>query len=135
MERLAHLAAAIDGRDWAAIAGSFTRDATGYGAYGRGAIVERMAAHLGGVGATQHLIGNHRVTLEDDHRARSLTYARVHHVGAGPMEGSFYECMGEYDDRWTRVDGAWLLTSRAFEIRISLGDFDVLRPLDPADPG
>lgn len=127
IERLAHLAAAIDGRDYEAIGAMFVEDGKGYGATGRAAIVARMADHLGGVGPTQHLLGNHRVTVEGE-QARSLTYARVHHVGAGPMAGSFYECMGEYDDRWRRVDGVWLLTSRSFEIRISLGDFAVLRP-------
>lgn len=127
IERLATLAAAIDARDYDLIAATFAEDATGYGAQGREAIVANMQAHLGGVGATQHLLGNHRITVEGE-TAHSLTYARVHHVGAGPMAGSFYECLGEYDDRWVRAEGTWLLTHRWFEIRVSLGDFSVLRP-------
>ena len=125
---LADFAAATDGRQWDVIRALLTPDAHGYGVDGGPeAIVARMQAHLGGVGATQHLLGNHRVQVESD-TARTLTYARVHHVGAGPMSGSFYECLGEYDDRWARTAQGWQITRRSFEIQISLGDFAVLRP-------
>ena len=127
VELLAELAAATDARDWDTIASLLTDDCDAYGAHGPEAVVRRMQDHLGGVGPTQHLLGNHRVSITGD-RARSLTYGRVHHVGAGPMEGSMYECLGEYDDRWVRTDAGWRLTHRWFEIRISLGDFAVLRP-------
>lgn len=132
IEALAHLAQAIDTRDWEAIGEIFLPDAEGYGARGTEGILAKMQAHLGGVGPTQHLLGNHRVTVGGD-TARSLTYARVHHVGAGPMVGEFFECMGEYDDRWARVDGQWRLTRREFTMSIQLGDFAVLRPADPTD--
>lgn len=127
LEALARLAGALDAKDWPAIAASFTADAQGYGAHGRDAIVARVRDHLGGCGATQHLLGNHRITLDGD-TASSLTYARVHHVGAGPKEGSFFECMGEYVDHWVRTGQGWQLTYRAFDMRIRLGDFDALRP-------
>ncbi len=127
VELLAEFAAATDARDWETIAALLTDDATAYGARGPAAVVQRMQDHLGGVGPTQHLLGNHRVHLDGD-RAQSFTYARVHHVGAGPLAGSFYECMGEYDDRWVRTPAGWRITRRAFEIRISLGDWAVLRP-------
>jgi hypothetical protein len=125
---LAVFAAATDGRHWDVIRALLTPDAHGYGVDGGPEpIVARMQSHLGGVGATQHLLGNHRVQVEGD-AARTLTYARVHHVGAGPMAGSFYECLGEYDDRWLRTAHGWQINRRSFEIRISLGDFAVLRP-------
>ena len=60
--------------------------------------------------------------------ARSLSHARVHHVGAGPMAGSFYECLGQCDDSWVRGPDGWRITRRTFEIRIDLGDFAVLGP-------
>lgn len=129
VERLAEFAAAIDARDWETIRNSFVTDGYGYGAHGAKAIVSRMQEHLGGCGPTQHLLGNHRVRLDGD-RARSLTYARVYHVGAGPMTGSFFECLGEYDDHWVRAAEGWLLTSRHFEMRITLGDPAVLRPAE-----
>ncbi|WP_342661099.1 Uncharacterized protein Rruber_02119 [Rhodococcus ruber] len=127
VERLAELASALDRRDWAGLGAAFTDSATGYGAAGRDGIVAVVRAHLGGCGPSQHLLGNHRIEVDGD-RARSLTYARVHHVGAGPAVGASYECFGEYDDRWVRTRDGWRLTSRTFTISHDLGDFGVLRP-------
>jgi ketosteroid isomerase-like protein len=127
VELLADFAAATDARAWDTIAGLLADDCLAYGARGPAAVVRRMQDHLGGVGPTQHLLGNHRVTVSGD-AARSLTYGRVHHVGAGPMTGSSYECLGEYDDRWLRTDAGWRIVRRHFDIRISLGDVAVLRP-------
>ncbi len=128
LEAQARFAFAIDTRDWATIASMLTPDSASYGATGPDAVVERMQAFLGGVGRTQHLLGNQRVSELADGSARVLSYGRIHHVGAGPMAGSFYECMGEYDDTWVRGDHGWLLASRWFDIQIELGDRQVLRP-------
>ncbi|WP_310742114.1 nuclear transport factor 2 family protein [Microbispora sp. H13382] len=127
VERLARLAAALDRRDWDAIAGIFTPDATGYRRKGRTEIVATIRAHLGGCGPSQHLLGNHRVEIDGD-RARSLTYARVYHQGAGAYEGRFYECFGEYEDHWQRTSEGWMLASRVFGMTMSTGDFGVLQP-------
>jgi hypothetical protein len=127
VERLAELAAALDARDWAAVGSAFVPDAAGYSVSGRDRITRVVRDHLGGVGPTQHLLGNHRVTVEGD-RARSSTYARVYHEGAGGAAGRFFECCGEYEDAWVRVDGEWLITERKFTMSIRRGDFDVLRP-------
>lgn len=132
LDRLHRLQAAIDARDWDTVRGTFTADGTGYHRTGIDEIVAVMQGHLGGCGATQHLLGNTRVTIDGD-RARSLSYARVHHVGAGSMRGKFFECMGEYDDRWIRTGAGWRLSHREFDMRIQLGDFRVLQPA--ADPG
>ncbi|MER5438750.1 nuclear transport factor 2 family protein [Streptomyces sp. NPDC002790] len=130
-EALARLASALDTRDWPGVGATFTADSTGYGASGVRNILAKVRDHLGGCGPTQHLLGNHRVTVGGD-RARSLTYARVHHQGAGPWAGHFFECCGEYDDRWVCSDGQWPLYARKFSMTIQLGDFGVLRP--PDDP-
>jgi ketosteroid isomerase-like protein len=127
VELLADFAAATDARDWSTIAALLTDDAVAYGARGPAAVVEKMQGALGGVGPSQHLLGNHRVTVDGD-TAHTRTYGRVHHVGAGPMAGSFYECLGDYDDHWRRTSSGWRLARRHFEIRISLGDIAVLRP-------
>jgi len=129
LERLALLAAATDARDWATIRALTVPAVHGYGAAGVDAVIDTLRAHLGGVGPTQHLLGNHRVTVDGD-AARSLSYGRVHHVGAGPMAGSSYECLGEYDDHWVRSPTGWLLAQRWFAIRIEIGDRAVLRPAD-----
>lgn len=130
-ERLALIAAATDGRDWEALRALTVTDVHAYGSRGIEAVLASMQAHLGGVGPTQHLLGNHRITVDGD-RARSLSYGRVHHVGAGAMAGSSYECLGDYDDHWVREPSGWLLSRRWFEIRVEIGDRAVLRPADPA---
>lgn len=124
---LYRVAAALDRRDWTALAGAFTPGAHGYGAVGREAIVSRVRAHLGGCGPSQHLLGNVRVLAEGD-TASSSAYARVHHVGIDTRSGSFYECLGEYTDAWARTADGWLLTSRRFEVQIEIGDRRVLQP-------
>ena len=129
VDALAEVAAALDDRDWGILRARFTTDTHAYGVHGQDALVEQLQAHLGGVGPTQHLLGNHRVTVNGD-SARSLTYGRIHHVGAGPMAGLSYECMGEYDDDWVRTDAGWRISRRWFEIRIAIGDLAVLRPAD-----
>jgi ketosteroid isomerase-like protein len=124
---LCSVATALDSRDWAALGAAFTEDARGYSKVGRDAVVAQVRAHLGGCGPSQHLLGNIRVTVDGD-TASSLTYARVYHVGAGERAGTFYECIGEYTDSWTRTPSGWLLTFRWFDVRIELGDRSVLRP-------
>ncbi|MFF8596490.1 nuclear transport factor 2 family protein [Streptomyces sp. NPDC015220] len=130
-EGLARLASALDTRDWEGVAAAFTADATGYGVTGVENVVAVVRRHLGGCGPSQHLLGNHRVTVDGD-RARSLTYARVYHQGAGSLADRFFECCGEYDDLWLRTEGRWLLCRREFTMTIRLGDFGVLRP--PPEP-
>lgn len=130
VERLADVATALDTRDWDGLGALFTESATGYGATGREAIVERVRDHLGGCGPSQHLLGNHRVETSPDgdpDRARSRTYGRVLHLGAGDLAGLTYECFGEYTDEWTRTDRGWQITSRWFDVGFDLGDARVLR--------
>ncbi|KQZ74948.1 nuclear transport factor 2 family protein [Nocardioides sp. Root151] len=128
-EALFGLQKAIDTRDWDTVRATFADDGSGYGATGLEDTIAKMRAHLDGVGPTQHLIGNLRVEFTEG-GARTLAYARVHHVGAGPMAGSFFECMGEYDDRWVSTTDGWRLALRTFDMQITLGDFAVLRGSD-----
>lgn len=130
IDRLADVAAALDTRDWVGLGELFTESATGYGASGREAIIETVRDHLGGCGPSQHLLGNHRVELDldgDPNRARSRTYGRVMHLGAGDLAGLTYECFGEYSDLWSRTPEGWRISSRWFEVSFDIGDFRVLR--------
>lgn len=127
VEALAQLAAALDRRDWESVAAAFLPDARAYGGSGVDEVLAVVQAHLGGCGPSQHLLGNHRVTVSGD-VARSLTYGRVYHFGAGPMTGSFFECFGEYDDHWVRTVAGWRISQRVFDMRGQIGDFGVLRP-------
>ncbi|AWH95091.1 MULTISPECIES: nuclear transport factor 2 family protein [Dietzia] len=131
LERLADVATALDTRDWDGLGALFTESATGYGASGREAIVAIVRQHLGGCGPSQHLLGNHRVQLAldgNEDRARSLTYARVLHLGAGDQSGLTYECFGEYSDLWSRTAEGWRIASRRFHITFDRGDFRTLQP-------
>lgn len=127
IEALARFAAGLDRKDWDVLRGLLAPDAAAYGSSGPDAIIAKVRAHLGGCGPTQHLLGNHRIEVDGD-RARSLTCARVYHQGAGDREDGFYECFGEYEDRWTRTAEGWRLFRRSFEITLQRGDFGVLRP-------
>ncbi|MGN0062984.1 MAG: nuclear transport factor 2 family protein [Nocardioides sp.] len=129
LEASAAFAAAIDERDWASLRSLVVPEVQAYGARGADDVLARMQHHLGGVGQTQHLMGNHRVTLGME-SADVLSYGRVLHLGTGPMEGTSYECLGEYTDTWVRTAEGWLLSKRWFEITIEIGDRGVLRPAD-----
>ncbi|GAA2724558.1 nuclear transport factor 2 family protein [Actinocorallia aurantiaca] len=127
IEQLNRFAAGLDGKDWELLRGILAEDAYAYSQKGRDAIIGTVRGHIGGCGATQHLLGNHRIEVDGD-GARSLTYARVYHEGAGDHVGSFFECLGEYEDHWTRTGDGWRLSYRKFDMRIRMGDFAVLQP-------
>lgn len=127
VQALFRLQTAIDERDWDTVRNTFTADAIGYSSRGVECILATMHRHLDGVGPTQHLLGNVQVTVEED-TARTMSYARVYHVGAGEKDGAFFECMGEYDDCWEHTADGWRLTRREFDMRIQLGDIGVLKP-------
>lgn len=127
LERLAGLAAALDAKDWASFDTFFLPEAVAYRATGRAAIGARVQGHLGGAGPTHHLLGNHRVTFGAG-TARSQTYVRVHHVGAGTMAGHFYECLGQYNDAWVKTPEGWKISERVIDVWIQMGDIAVLQP-------
>lgn len=135
LEALASFASRTDSRDWDGLRDMLTDDAQAYGADGGDATITRMQDFLGGVGPSQHLLGNHRITFDgnpgiDGTRASSQAYGRIHHVGAGAMTGSSYECLGEYSDTWVRSQGRWLLAQRWFAIKIEIGEIAVLGPAE-----
>ena len=127
VETVVRCAAAFDRRDWAALDDVFTVDAVGYDVEGRDAIVSFVRSFLGGCGPSQHLLGNHQVTIDAD-RADCVCKARVLHVGAGERSHLTYECFGNYWDDLVRTGEGWRIASRRFEVTITLGDTSVLRP-------
>lgn len=127
LEAVADFARSTDARDWVTLRGLLADDVRGYGTDGAEPVITQMRAHLDGCGPTQHLLGNHRVTLTGEEKARVWSYGRVMHLGAGDKTGQTLELFGEYDDTWVRKGSGWVLQRRAFEISISLGDWGVLR--------
>jgi SnoaL-like domain len=124
-------ATCLDSRDWGGLDDVFHHDAVGhYGSLleGRQAIVTSIRSFLDGCGATQHLLGNYQIHIEGDH-AKSLTKARVIHLGAGERAAlTPYEAIGVYRDDLIRTADGWRITHRHFDVNITLGDFNVLQP-------
>jgi len=128
IDALNRLAAALDHRDWVAARDLMLPDVEAYGEQGVDAVVDdSLRRHLGGCGPSQHLLGNYRVAVDGD-RADTVTYARVHHQGAGELSVRFFECFGEYHDVWHRAPVGWRLASRRFEVTMVQGDIEVLQP-------
>lgn len=124
-------ATCLDTRDWLGLNDVFHPEAVGnYAATltGRAAIVESIRSFLDGCGPSQHLLGNYQIAIDGD-EARSVTKARVLHVGAGDRaQLTPYEAIGVYRDRHLRTADGWRIIHRHFDVQIAMGDINVLRP-------
>ena len=120
-----------DGRDWALMDQVFSADASAtYG--GRAlpdgaAILAMLRDNLGGCGPTQHLLGNLQVWMEDE-QVSSRIEVRASHRGTGEKKDLTYDCMGHYQDRWTRTPQGWRITHRAMTVALEFGSRQVLGP-------
>lgn len=124
-------AACLDTRDWLVLNNVFHQQATAVYAVtlnGRATIVDSIRSFLDGCGPSQHLLGNYQISIDGDH-AESSTKARVLHAGAGKHAAlTPYEAIGVYRDRHVRTDDGWRIVHRHFDVHITLGDINVLRP-------
>jgi hypothetical protein len=124
-------ARAMDERDWAALDAIVREDASadvGTGPLaGRAALVANMRSFLDACGPTQHLIGNLLIEVDGD-AATSRCYVSDLHQGAGAKSALTFSTLGEYHDRWRRIDGHWWMTHRTKLSRALLGSIEVLGP-------
>lgn len=124
-------ATALDTREWGLLDQVFTADAEGeFGGgtlRGLDALRSLVQGALGGCGATQHLLGNHRVELAGD-RARCVCQVRAYHAGAGRAAGGHYELLGEYRDELVRTAEGWRIARRRLRVLHEIGSRDVLGP-------
>ena len=131
---LVRFARAMDERDWPALDAILLEDASaelGTGPLrGRAAIVAQMRSFLDDCGPTQHLLGNLLVDVDGD-TARSRVYVSDVHKGRGEKAHLTFSTLGDYHDRWRRVDGAWRIAHRTKHSRALLGDIAVLGPGPP----
>lgn len=131
IERVLNLyATALDGRDWMALEGVFSRDATahyeGIGHFdGRDAIVELVRSVLSQCGPTQHLLGNVRIEVDGD-EAQAKCYLQAIHAGLGDYEGRTLTVWGEYRDRLQRTGEGWRIVHRELAAIHSEGDIGIL---------
>lgn len=120
-----------DGRDWTLMEQVFSADASAtYG--GRAlpdgaAILAMLRNNLGGCGPTQHLLGNLQVWVEDE-QVNSRIEVRASHRGTGEKKELTYDCMGHYQDRWTRTPQGWRIAHRAMTVTLEFGSRQVLGP-------
>lgn len=124
---LIQLARAMDDRDWPTVFGIIADDAVadlGTGLLeGSDAIVALIRSYLDHCGTTQHLLGNILVDVDGDH-AESRAYVHDLHTSQRLPELIFHT-LGDYHDRWQRIDGIWRLVKRIKDNRATVGSLDV----------
>ena len=123
-------ARALDGRDWELLATCFADDVVVEfegvePLHGPAAVVDVCRAALGPLDASQHLLGNHHVTIDGD-SARSECYVHAQHVRGALAPADKFVVAGTYRDTLARRDGAWKITSRRLQISWTDGNPDVL---------
>jgi len=109
-------ASALDGKDYALLRTCFTGDCDVHypgdvhlsGADNVAAYCERALSRFR---ATQHLLGDSRVTF-DGETARAAVLLQASHF---EQEGGIYWLGGEYQDELVRQDGAWRIAKRTLE--------------------
>ena len=121
-------AVAMDERDWDGLRSLMAPDMTadlGTGDLdGPDAVVGLIRSFLDACGPTQHLIGNVRVEVDGD-TASSEAYVRDMHKGLGDWADTTFETLGNYLDRWRRVDGTWKMVHRTKRNRAQIGDMSI----------
>lgn len=108
----------------------FTPDATamlrGVECAGVDAIIERIGGAILRFDHTQHLVGNHQVSIEGDvgtHRCQ----LHSQHVKAGTPGGDNFIVGGFYEDRVTRTPEGWRISHRLMQQTWTAGNPDVVR--------
>lgn len=128
---LARMARAMDERDWPAVDGLMLPEATadlGMGMIsGRAGIVAFIRTFLDDCGPTQHLLGNILIEVDGD-VAASWCYVSDMHQGLGDKALLTFSTLGDYHDRWRKVDGRWMMSHRTKLNRAHIGDIRVLGP-------
>ncbi len=114
---------ALDTRDWAALSDVFTPDATaGLGGTQAGLdqIIDRVSSALRPFPATQHIVTNHAISIDDSalressairegSTATSRCYVQAVHVWES---GELYTIGGRYEDRFVRSADGWRISHR-----------------------
>jgi hypothetical protein len=79
---------------------------------------------LGRYQSTQHLLGNHRVTLQGD-TARALVYVQATHWLPQPNGESTWTVHGYYDYTLEHIEGRWCITRHVFTATMVYGNRDL----------
>ena len=122
---------ALDTKDWPQLDTVFIADATADLAstpelIGREAIVQRIRTALAHLDESQHLVGNHEVTIEGD-TATHCCYVQAQHVRLAADGGPNYLIGGRYEDRLVRTAEGWRIAHRTLIVMWSDGNLAVAR--------
>ena len=120
---------ALDTKDWAALDTVFLPDADANLAstaelIGRDAIVGRISAALSHLDDSQHLVGNHEVTVAGD-TATHRCYLQAQHVRHAAVGGANYLVGGRYEDRLVRTADGWRIAHRTLVVMWTDGNVAV----------
>lgn len=112
---LVRYTSALDGKDWKRLESCFTADPVFVHPGGRlkgfPSILARTSAALEPLDATQHLLGNVVVAVDDD-VATATSYFQAQHVRAGTPGGDTYLIAGSYTDALARTGDGWRIAER-----------------------
>lgn len=128
LDLVAGYAHALDSRDWARLRAMFAPDgvfsAPGVGeGVGPDGVTAFLGGVVGGLDATWHLVGGHRVTVRGELAEHSCDVL-AQHVRAGAL----FTVGGRYHDVLSRSRGGWQFSLRTVNIRWTDGDPAVLAP-------
>jgi hypothetical protein len=108
---------AIDERRYGDLRHVFTPDAWallgGTECDGREAIIDRIDRALTRLDASQHLLGNHQVTVAPDGATATARCSfQAQHLKRGTLGGDNVIIAGRYEDELRRTDDGWRITRR-----------------------
>lgn len=89
-------------------------------------VIELIRSFLSNCGVTQHLLGNIIIDVNGN-TATSEAYVADLHLGKDQKENISFRTLGNYEDKWKKVDGIWLLTHRIKNNRATMGSMDVFK--------
>jgi SnoaL-like domain len=129
--QLVSFARAMDDRNWQVIESILSENAKadfGMGEIqGSTTIVEFIRSFLDNCGTTQHILGNIIIDIDGD-TATSRAYVSDMHLPKNTDSDISFRTLGDYSDKWARVNGTWLITERVKDNRATLGSMDVFKP-------
>ena len=105
---------ALDDRDWSALRGLFTPDATAYlgvDCADVDAIVAQCEGFLSSLDASHHMVSNHLIEVDGD-VATSRCYFQAQHTVRGLAGGDNWLLGGRYLDRLRWTEHGWRLERR-----------------------
>jgi hypothetical protein len=122
----------LDTKDWAALDVVFLPDATAQLGTpimieGLHAITGRIRAALEQLDDSQHLVGNHEVSVDGD-TATHRCYVQAQHIRKVADGSPLYIVAGRYEDLFARTAVGWRIAHRTLTVMWTDGNVAVVHP-------